>query len=190
MPIVQFFSRSSQKTQPPLGIPHLDAQSWRPLLSNFCNLPLTLEGNQYPSPEHAFHAAKYDRSTRPDLTHIFVMKDGYSAPIGQSPLAAKVAGSKKGMIARRAELDVEAWNSDRVGVQTSIHQARLEQHDDYRRILECAHTKGWTLLHFERSGAKSFWGGTICKQTGNILGKNTLGQLLQQGGAPPYGAVE
>ena len=189
MPIVSFFSRSSQQTQPSLGIPHLDAQSWRPLLSNFCCLPLTLEGKRYPSPEHAFHSAKYDHSTRPDLSHIFVTKDGYPAPIGQSPLAAKTAGSKRGMAARHAELDVPAWNRDRVAVQTAIHQARLEQHDDYRRILECARNKGWTLLHFERSGAKSFWGGSICKQTGTIQGKNTLAQIIQQGGAPPYGAV-
>ena len=60
-------------------------------------------------------------------------------------------------------------------MQTAL-EARWAQDELFRRVLES--TRGLHLLHFERASARSFWGGALDKQTGEIKGVNRLGELM------------
>ena len=48
----------------------------------------------------------------------------------------------------------------------------------FRRILAAVRERGWYLLHFERGGATSYWGGSVSKQSGERVGTNRLGEML------------
>jgi predicted NAD-dependent protein-ADP-ribosyltransferase YbiA (DUF1768 family) len=174
--VVSFYSKSSVKSQPLLGVADLDAKNWRAELSNFSTAePLKISGSTYASGEHYFHAAKYVASTKPALSSMFTT----AGSVAKDPAAAKRAGGRKGMEARGASLDVAMWNASRIAVQEAIHAARCEQHRDYNRIIAAVSAKGWTLLHFERDGPKSYWGGSVAVATGAVCGQNMLGRIMQ-----------
>ena len=81
---------------------------------------------------------------------------------------------------RGATLDVSAWEAARVDVMRELLTARWEQHQLFRDVLCAVAARGWRLLHFERSGASSFWGGVVSRTSGEVEGGNMLGNLLME----------
>lgn len=165
---VVFFSRSSPC--PPLapGLP----PTWRQVLSNFWAEPIALDGAVYPSAEHAFHACKARCSDRPERAADLRV----GGAVGGDPAAAKKAGSRGSYRAAGATLDLDAWNAARDEATAAILAARHDQQPLFRSVL--ASTRGLTLLHFERAGARSYWGGSLRTDDAQIQGENRLGLLL------------
>ena len=167
---VVFFSKS--KLSPPLltGLP----RNWRRVLSNFYASSLTIGGAPYSSIEHFFQGQKALCSDRPQMALRF--RADADDGVGPEPLAAKKAGGRGAYKRAGATLDVARWEQQRVPCMQAALEARWEQDDRFRTIL--LSTRGMRLLHFERAGARSFWGGSLRKSDGLPQGENTLGKLM------------
>ena len=182
--IVQFFSKSAQGDCLGCGFP-----DWRRRLSNFYARSVRVAakdseagGNEvtYPSVEHYFQAMKYQYSSRPELSARFAVGGPW-----KEAREAKRQGSKTGMQRHGAKLDRPRWDAMRLTVMTQGLQAVWAQHEDFRAILQEVKAQHKYLLHFERSGARSFWGGSVCKQTGQVRGQNHLGKIMMALTAAP-----
>lgn len=171
--ILQFYSKSKDGTE--LGpdiVPH-----WRKILSNFWMVTVSHEGDKFPSVEHFFQASKFKCSNKPEYFADFTVNGKYG---NVDALTAKRKGSKAGFNSMGAILDVDKWNMCRIDIMRDFIQSRYEQDDVFRQILNECRDRGVTLLHFERSGQKSFWGGSVSRNDGNILGKNHLGKIMME----------
>ena len=185
--IIQFYSKSKDEVLPKLkqgkswdiwnSLPEWrkNLPEWRKILSNFHNVDITIEGKVYPSIEHYFQAAKALHSNKPELAILF--QKGNSIGI-QSPVEAKEAGSRKYYKNNGISLDTEKWNKNSEKIMYDALVARSLVDEEFNDILKNSYKENYYLLHFERSGKKSEWGGAIEKETGNIVGKNRLGILL------------
>ena len=169
--VAQFYSKS--KDIDDLGCGRAD---WRRVLSNFHPCVIEVEGAKYASVEHAFHAAKARCSDKPSIAAAFEL--GGSVP--RDPLAAKRAGGRAGFAALGATLDAARWDAARSGAVLAALRARYEVDAPFREILAACHAKRLYLLHFERGGAKSYWGGSIRKADGERVGANQLGCMLME----------
>lgn len=171
--IVQFASRSRDEPALAPGLP----SSWRRVLSNFdARQPLRIGERTYASVEHYFQGRKAECSDRPEMGAWFSREYDGPEQVGDDPRVAKQAGARKGYRAHGATLDTERWVSVRDEVMQTALQARWEQDELFARIVRS--TRGMTLLHFERAGARSYWGGSLDKQTGRIKGQNRLGTMM------------
>lgn len=169
---VVFFSKSRNVPAPAPGLP----PSWRRVLSNFHPAPVRVDGHDYASVEHCFQAAKASCSDRPELARGFRLRATGPSAVGSDPAAAKRAGGRGAYAKAGASLDVEAWAKAREGAMERALAARWQQQPLFRAVLEA--TAGFALLHFERSGARSFWGGSLHRDTGQAQGENRLGRML------------
>jgi ribA/ribD-fused uncharacterized protein len=165
-----FFSKSKDADDLGLGRP-----DWRRVLSNFYPAEITVDGRLYYSVEHAFHAAKARCSSNPSAAAHFEIGSGR---VPKDPLAAKKAGGRSGFKKLGIVLDIEQWRAQRDIATMAALRARLSCDDLFRRILAAVHKKELTLLHFERGGTKSYWGGNIRKADGVQVGRNRLGEML------------
>jgi ribA/ribD-fused uncharacterized protein len=179
---LQFYSKSKDAAD--LG-PTIPAH-WRKILSNFWPADVEFEGKTFPSVEHFFQASKYLCSTRPELFEHFCRGGRWGS---SSPAEAKSKGSKKGFKAYKADLDVAQWEGSKVERMTAFLKARYEQDDVFRAILQACHDKGAYLLHFERSGAKAYWGGSVGPD-GDVRGTNKLGTIMMGLVAPQQSNVQ
>jgi len=143
----------------------------------------------YPSVEHAFQAAKYLHGGYRDAAVAFQWGGSI-----KGALAAKQAGSRKGMASRGASLDVAAWGrgeADRV--MTAALRSRFVADPVFRTVLAATAATGITLVHFERSPAKSYWGGAVKESEAGapvVVGRNRLGEMMMLlRDAPPEVAI-
>lgn len=171
--VVKFYSKSAQT-----GLVLADEKNWRQYLSNFTLSPVEYDGIMFPSVEHAFAHCKYEEAdeladelanaSRPDFSW---------RKVGQLVGGdLKRAHGRKGMKKNGFKLDVEHWNEVRVSCLQEILNSRFESDPRFRRILRAAFRGNYYLLHVERSGPKSFWGGS--DKSGAVLGQNQLGKML------------
>lgn len=143
-------------------------------LSNFQPASVEFMGVVYPSIEHAFQAAKFQRSDKPALASRLLFMDAKGA---------KSAGSKTAMKRAGATLDVARWNQDSLAVMKHLVAQRMKTDPLYRRMIEEGRRAGTRFLHFERSGAKSIWGGFFPQGASRdtaaaFVGQNLLGRIL------------
>lgn len=154
----------------------------------------------YPTPEAFFHARKLDhvrippKSERKDGEHERC-KAGTETLRGTlakclNARQAKSLGGKKSFATHGIVLDTASWEAARVGVQEEIIAERLES-EHFRKTLRS--TGDALLLHSDRSGPKSFWGGgwhrakMVLFEDGRFVlrgysvwrGGNVLGELLR-----------
>jgi predicted NAD-dependent protein-ADP-ribosyltransferase YbiA (DUF1768 family) len=169
---LQFYSRSTNMADLGQNIP----ANWRKILSNFHQMQLIIGDSIYPTPEHAFHAAKALCSSKPSMALMFIV----GGTVGPLPLDAKRAGGKVAYKQYGTILNDTQWQHKRDAVQQNIIDARLQQHREFLSILTAARDQNITLVHFDRSGHRSYWGGTIDSVTGGIKGTNRLGVLLME----------
>ena len=169
--VAMFYSKSKDVDDLGLGRP-----DWRKVLSNFHPVEIEVVGRRYPSVEHAFHAAKARCSSNPEVARQFEV--GGSVP--STPLGAKKAGGRAGFAKLGTELDETRWNAQRDAATMAALRARLACDSTFREILATVHSKQLRLVHFERGGAKSYWGGNIRTDDGVIVGRNRLGEMLME----------
>tara|TARA_Y100001958_G_C21247493_1_gene578881 strand:- start:1662 stop:2309 length:648 start_codon:yes stop_codon:yes gene_type:complete len=167
--IGMFYSKS--KSVDDLGI---NCDHWRKVLSNFHPVEVEIDGCKYPSPEHAFHAAKVKCSSDPGKSKEFEV----GGSISHGPAAAKRMGGKGGFKQLGIELDVDKWNAVRDEEMLKILKYRFENEELFKMILMEISKKKITLLHFERSGKGSYWGGAIRKEDHQVVGRNRLGEMM------------
>lgn len=163
-----FYSKSKSKADLGKAIP----ADWRRQLSNFWPQEVEVDGRKYPNPEAAFQAAKALMSSKPEMAKEFEV----GGSIGPDPADAKKAGSKKAYKAAGATLKAADWDKVRNEAMMNVLKARYATDAMFRQILEATLKANILLLHYERSGAKSYWGGAV--KDGEIVGENMLGRLL------------
>ena len=154
-------------------------------LSNFANTSLIIKKYCFHTPEHAYHAAKCWMAEDKALGRACARDFMVGGCVGASPLAAKRAGSKaslqsKGIMLRPEWDHREHKEPLKLVAMRKILEARYEQDAKFREVLATVRARGARLLHFERSGSKSFWGGFVCQTTGQQVGGNQLGELLME----------
>jgi ribA/ribD-fused uncharacterized protein len=162
-----FFSRSRKEDNAGVRV-----EDWKKKLSNFWPQRININGKEYPSVEHAFQAAKALCSNKPELALQFEC----GGSVGDSPQAAKRAGGKTAFKIQGAELDASKWESIRDHEMIAALVARTKVDKEYVEILRRSKELGIYLLHFERQGKISYWGGAI--GAGGIVGENRLGKML------------
>ena len=166
--VLQFFSKSKKNQDIGQDYP----ANWRNILSNFHQFEIEIDGNKYPSIEHYFHAEKFRISSKPSVASNFMV----GGSVGPDTLDAKRAGGKAGFKREGVTLDIKKWNSVRDEVMTKAVMARIEQDEEYKRILLRLKDMHVVLLHFDRGGSKSYWGGKY--KDGEIMGENKLGKIM------------
>ena len=156
--------------------------------SNFWPCEVVLDGlGSYSSGEHAFHGAKLKilaehafeagDSRRGDELTAHAVKFEVGAGQLRSPLDAKRAGGKRGLLLEASELQV--WNRRSEEVQLEICRYKLCHHAEVQGVLKASGSR--MLLHQENRAQQSTpWGGRIDKVTGRLIGQNKLGKVWQR----------
>jgi ribA/ribD-fused uncharacterized protein len=162
------------------------------VLSNFSASDVTFERGgvafHFPSVEHAFQAGKWSLC---DVAWAAQFEVG--GVVGKMTAEqAKAEGNRKAFAERGCTLPTGRWESIRDAVMEEAVRARLANDERFREVLR--ESGDAHLLHFERSGAKSHWGGYKSKTSGEMFGENVLGLLLMRlreelraAEAPPQG---
>ena len=196
----KFFSKSGKTNEPvQMGF----VTNWRKKLSNFwpvqiCPRPIIIGGvrifeeqHSFSSVEQAFHWAKFHFTTQrvkpeqlldhmlhyPSILLQHVDSDGiddkrFLKEIRPFMVQVKSCSGKNAMKKSGYVLDVQRWNEARVLVTLHLLRLRLRVDSEFRHILRASGT--CYLLHTDRAGPRSFWGGS------DKGGENMLGQLLMQ----------
>jgi predicted NAD-dependent protein-ADP-ribosyltransferase YbiA (DUF1768 family) len=168
--VLQFYSKSRDRADLGANVP----PNWRKILSNFYPVQLSVGDHRYPTPEHAFHAAKALCSSKPSMALMFTV----GGAVGPLASDAKRAGGKGTYRQHGAVLDQRLWSERRDEAQDRIITARLQGDPIFQSILVAIGTRKIRLVHFDRAGTKSYWGASINAQTGYVNGTNRLGRLL------------
>ena len=74
-------------------------------------------------------------------------------------------------------LDSSAWCRVRESVMEEVLSARWQRDEVFREIALEARRQRVELVHFERSSAKSFWGGAV-RPGAVVVGRNRLGRTI------------
>eukprot|EP00940_MAST-03C_sp_MAST-3C-sp2_P000179 g179.t1 len=168
-----FFSKSKMSKESFLP------SDWRNKLSNFSECRLSLLGRTYRSVEHGFQAAKYLLFSEPRANAIRFAKIFESPDLTSSD--AKRKGGRAHMEKLGIALDISRWNRHRRDVMLALLRSRWHADESFRSILIETHRQRLQLVHFERSGARSFWGGCVAKDgSSTIKGRNELGNMLMR----------
>eukprot|EP00933_Yihiella_yeosuensis_P032906 TRINITY_DN26588_c0_g1_i2.p1 TRINITY_DN26588_c0_g1~~TRINITY_DN26588_c0_g1_i2.p1 ORF type:complete len:305 (-),score=66.32 TRINITY_DN26588_c0_g1_i2:394-1308(-) len=170
--VFQFYSKSKDSDDLHIAMP-----SWRKVLSNFHPVKpveAAFDGHKFPTVEHYYQAAKYTFAGQDSKAQEFQV----GGSIGNDPAKAKAAGSRRGFQNAGCELDKQGWSAIEDGVMWKALCSRASVDEDFCKILREVHVQGAILLHFERSGAKSYWGGSLDKSSGQQRGCNRLGEML------------
>ena len=154
-------------------------------MSNFylvpdpASAPIVANGGQsYLTVEHAFQAAKFLAHAKPGAKAAVRAADFEVGGMLFLPKAAKLAGARRGMGTAGCTLDVASWSAAADAVMLEALASRWKVDDVFRRVLRETARQGIRLVHFERSGAKSYWGGGI-KEGPTVVGRNRLGEMLE-----------
>ena len=181
--IASFFSKAKADRSVP-GLP----TNWPQHLSNFTRIPggLLWQDELFPTVEHAFQAAKWRycaQFTPEQAATVCAIYTEFTEPSPLTPAEAKRRGGKTYMAQQHIHLKGEKWNEAAPKIMAQILRARYRADALFRHILAQTHRHQIYLLHFERSGAKSVWGG--CLKNREIHGQNLLGHLLMKLRAAP-----
>ena len=138
------------------------------LLSNFSKSEIEILDVKFKSVENAFQACKFLLTNKPEI---------FEKLTNVSPLEAKQMGSKSGMKKLGCEIDIECWNKYNVMIMESLLMGGYVFDKQFQNTIDELNANNVLLYHFERSGAKLFWGGYINKD-GKFVGNNMLGKIL------------
>ena len=127
-------------------------------LSNFFPSPITFEGLEFPSVEHAFQAAKTnDQDTRIKIRDC------------TTPGKAKRAGGKKGII---KDMDLVAWEAKKISVMRELVRLKFLIPELREKLIATGDTK----IQEGNMWNDTFWG--VSLTTGQ--GQNWLGRILEE----------
>jgi len=195
--VYKFYSKSATTHEPcSMG----GQSNWRKKLSNFWPVKIepetiTIDGisifnnNVFYSIEQAFHWAKYHftvqettiNELQDHLAHypsiissvVPITDDDkyFKSTIQPFMTQVKSSSSKGNMKKLKYSLNVEQWNVARVPIMLHLLRTRTATDSMFRSILQAS---SGVLLHTDRAGVKSFWGGS------DKGGTNMLGKLMMQ----------
>ena len=120
--------------------------SW---LSNFYSVPITFEGFEYASVEHAYQAAKF---AEPKTRKMF-----------RAPMTA--AGAKKLARQLRGELR-DDWSAVKVGIMTDLLRQKFSKSDFKEKLLATGEAELIELAPWD-----GFWGNGKDGKGMNVMGK-------------------
>ena len=138
--------------------------------------PFYIEKRSFRAGEYAFHYYKYllisqqYSNSDPRKSLLYDYSQTFLENNYKTPLEAKKAGGKKGLLLNTSELEI--WSNISANVQYNICLARIRSCDKLFTLLQS--TGDSYLLHIER-GRNPIWGGRISKETGKQIGQNRLG---------------
>jgi predicted NAD-dependent protein-ADP-ribosyltransferase YbiA (DUF1768 family) len=135
----------------------------------------TLRGMVFPSVEHAFQASKIVHSGG-TVEHVRRMLAGATEPL--TPQQCKRLGGKGGFKSMGLRLDVDTWGDRSVEVMELLLACRARVDGRFADLIAANRRMGKWHAHFERSGGKSFWGGSFARETGRWKGQNVLGRMV------------
>ena len=155
-------------------------------LSNFTVLTIPLcvaddypieliRNKQFPSVEHAFQASKIAFSGG-DESHVQRMETGSVDAI--TPHECKHMGSKASFKKLGLQLDIVTWSKLSRELMQYLLIARTRVDTRFIHIISSNRRLGKQHMHFERSGAKSVWGGSFEQSSGIWKGENFLGKCI------------
>ena len=164
--VFQFYSKSSGKPAPGKGsgekFPREDEHlyrelqgipDWRKVLSNFWVGSFELDGHQWNSVEHFYHASKF-KQTNPEFYLQFSLDVG-KGELSKDPAMAKGAGGKTGKFKgkqirpKEVTMDADFFTSKRNELEMERgQQAKYEQNPIAKRVL--LSTGNAKLQHFVR----------------------------------------
>lgn len=124
------------------------------ILSNFAMLPIPLDGQVYPSIEHAYQANKFAFVDHPKIMAQFAV----GGPI-QTASDAQTAGKRKGMARlvngndkETVPFNVEEWdNVYSVPIMMTLVQVKVMTHKEVREVLDIAKRYGLRFTHHSRT---------------------------------------
>jgi hypothetical protein len=128
-----------------------------------------------------FHYLTGSESTKArgrDMARKFLIDGEY----GRDARMAKSKGGKGAMKTNGFYLDSVAWNGIQNKVMIMAIRARALIDTVYAAALKQSAQQQWLWLHFDRAGIRSYWGGHVSKETGQWVGRNRLGELMQKVG--------
>jgi len=164
-------------------------------LSNFALIPVTLDGRNYATGEHCFHAHKYLHAASQSASaaraaelraYAARFQTGRCTAIGTNGIDAKRAGGKKGMAL--SDLEMRTWLPTGEAMQLRICRDKVARCAEVRADL--LKTGDALLLHQDnRAKPDTPWGGKIpnlkeklsqaqpIKYPDDVIGQNRLGQI-------------
>jgi predicted NAD-dependent protein-ADP-ribosyltransferase YbiA (DUF1768 family) len=129
-----------------------DIKNWRKVLSNFFQGEFTLDGKQWKSVEHFYHASKFKKNNR-DFYELFSLDA--DTELSRDPIMAKGAGGKTGksrgkqLRPKKVKIDEDFFSSkENERAMYRGQMAKYKQVDEARRVLMA--TKDAKLQHFVR----------------------------------------
>lgn len=152
--------------------------------SNFYEVDIEMPEGVFPSVEHYFQGMKFIPEDRARFSKggDFDQKKETSARNAREEIAkgklAKSAGSKSG--SAKYNLTLAADGLDQEVAKHRMKRAlqmKFEQ-EPYKSLL--LETGGTHLIHIPSRGQTDFWTGKRDKKTGEIVGENTMGNLLME----------
>lgn len=135
-------------------------------------IPKALWDRSAPTVEHAFQAVKIALVDEQHPLLERILDERTTTASGARTLGGQRSFRKSGLC-----LDMARWNAVSGDVMRALVKARYVVDHTFRNALAVALKQG-VPLHFERSGARSKWGGHFEKATGEWRGANELGKIL------------
>ncbi|XP_015760727.1 PREDICTED: uncharacterized protein LOC107339898 [Acropora digitifera] len=154
------------------------------LFSNFYEVDIEMEEGVFPSVEHYFQGMKFIPKDRKrfmkggDLDKRKATKASNSKEEMEKGRFAKSAGSKSG--SAKYNLTLATDGLDREVAKCRMKRAlekKFEKEPFKSALLETGKTR---LIHIPLRGKTDFWTGKRHKKTGEIVGENTMGELLMK----------
>tara|TARA_Y100000389_G_C17356510_1_gene461393 strand:- start:421 stop:957 length:537 start_codon:yes stop_codon:yes gene_type:complete len=149
-------------------------------LSNFSNLPVSINGIDCITGEHYFHCFKYilcsnlysnSNKRKYELLDYSLKFIGDDTKF-KTPFEAKKNGGKSGL--KLIESEIEYWNSISERIQNDICDYKIKHYEDVQNIL--VETKNTVLIHQDnRASSKTIWGARV--KDNEIIGQNKLGKI-------------
>jgi predicted NAD-dependent protein-ADP-ribosyltransferase YbiA (DUF1768 family) len=149
-------------------------------LSNFAPLPVTVDGIDYPTGEHAFHGSKFrfcatNANNTERLGALREKANMFANPSTlNTGLDAKRAGGKSKLHGFKLEpSELSGWDKEAERVQTMICLYKLKHYEQVRQVLEA--NKGKLLLHQDnRAKSDTIWGGRVKPITKDFVEKHKM----------------
>lgn len=150
-------------------------------LSNFSEHEVEVDNVKFNSGEHAFQTIKFTHAaavTTNEQRRMRLMQHAAKVKDSLLPMDAKTLGSKGGKGGMKlTQFEIQKWHEAAPVVQRQICESKIELHPQIYEFLLSTETK--LLLHHEL-GPTPYWGGRLEKETEQVIGENTLGQIWMQ----------
>lgn len=149
--------------------------------SNFYEVDIEMAEGIFPSVEHYFQGMKFIPKDRERFTKggIFDEPATTNWPENVSKgIVAKSAGSKSGTAKHGMTLTEDALNQDAAKIRMKkALQVKFDKEPFRSLLLE---TGDKLLVHIPMRGKVDVWTGKIDKETGELVGENTMAALLME----------